>query len=1573
MPSYLDFDSTKRFRDYILGKTLQVPNGPQTFTKSTYELQNLSDSSNTNPGAVDTNRTNDLIQIKNLNVYKPTEYFIQENIDTLPRTHNLSLYFNGGSPYFVSEKHNLIGIMATKNYNSESELFKFAAKYIREDKVGSPVLTRIAANTERVIDGRLRILDALNGNTATAMNIITGREPLIESNNKITVAKTLAGKAIDFLQTVSGTQLPFSEIPGDYLSNPRNPINYRPQATSTAVALWQDVTGAIGSLVGIERRPKLSRKPSDLLIEYMGHGQKMRLFDSLTFNKYAPNYTTTARSQQSTKLFGFVDKFAQGVKTLLGAEAPNSISYIGDDRANDVRFAMSDLYDNQIRSSYYLSLMFDKTATQLFHRTKNITEGGQIGGKLTWYSTNSKNKLGEHNEEYNSERSKLEDSLSTKFAFRDDSILGKTQQILNTLPSNGSEMRSHVANVIDQTSRVFKEGDTMISRGSAVKYTDKFSGEESGVEYCRVWTKDRAYMNYSDTMKRTSIIRKYDGSVMGGESRPWNLNIAPMSNGRKSFDNSTNIKDGQAKKYMFSIENLAWKTSTMPGYTVQDLPICERGPNGGRVMWFPPYDLKMSEQNSAKWETNSFLGRPEPIYTYQNTERTGQVSFKVVVDHPSVLNLLVREHFKGMKDEEADNYINAFFAGCEKVDLYELVRKYTNLDTDDVQRIKDYMNGGKEMETIKKYKFVTEEVEQKKPNTGEKETQAPEPFSLSLFFPNDYPLKTSETTKSPQKYSQIQSNYYSSKSTVVNTDLTGDLNRLFTDAEAKNPDALADIKTIFKTEYSKISGSTGTTISLQLDKLNKGFEKLNTNYTEYIDKIAKLKVALIANTIAGAEFKILSSASEVANDDYNFLLGLRRANSIVQDILEKLKNDGGEIPAYTWPTEAEVKKSTKDGLNDQVIKIAFEKLGYKGNKGILTIHFTSEGENVKGLTNVDPDGALDCKNVIKTTYGLKITTPNAFYCRQTSIKFSATSINIQKPADTTVKVPIVKKVDDGEGPKQFTPKPPIDVMKRIIMKTLSECHYFKKLEEDSPVAFSSLKEKLKYFHPAFHSTTPEGLNSRLTFLLQCVRPGNTIPTKGISDITDLNARNTSFGPPPICVMRIGDFYHSKIVIRDINITYDDSTWDLNPEGIGVQPMLANVSLQVSFIGGQGLERPVEKLQNALSSNFFANTEMYDERSESTATTINGKPREDFTKEFLAKLQEKPEFQLVADKNEKINISQGVYLGSLSGTTLKYTDLVNMVYSSTGMYFNSFESAYNDVVTKYGKKIGHLFFSSKYRTVSGLTINTSTSATDTIEILGEFAKPNDLSSYTGGFKNHMIYSINNKDVTTLMGFNKVILTESIDWSNENLKPVLIEITSNIIDKFTENSNLKDVESARNLLINTFDKVNFLVKNQFDGTTTGTTFNYSNLSGFTSAAFYSEYSNVVDYIKNQNSDFEGALDNSFDFRTDSLTDDQFLEILSILLQGQKDKIVEAYRSFTTDEIADKIDEILVDFIQTPKPKKLNLGNFPKRKNSKDIVYTISSTDYLTDDTIKTNLLNIFNNGKVKLGTTLNYYKP
>jgi hypothetical protein len=56
-------------------------------------------------------------------------------------------------------------------------------------------------------------------------------------------------------------------------------------------------------------------------------------------------------------------------------------------------------------------------------------------------------------------------------------------------------------------------------------------------------------------------------------------------------------------------------------------------------------------------------------------------------------------------------------------------------------------------------------------------------------------------------------------------------------------------------------------------------------------------------------------------------------------------------------------------------------------------------------------------------------------------------------------------------------------------------------------------------------------------------------------------------------------------------------WDLNPEGVGVQPMIANVSLSFKFIGGSTLSGPINKLQNALSFNYYANTHVYDARAD----------------------------------------------------------------------------------------------------------------------------------------------------------------------------------------------------------------------------------------------------------------------------------------------------------------------------------------------------------------------------------------
>ena len=79
-----------------------------------------------------------------------------------------------------------------------------------------------------------------------------------------------------------------------------------------------------------------------------------------------------------------------------------------------------------------------------------------------------------------------------------------------------------------------------------------------------------------------------------------------------------------------------------------------------------------------------------------------------------------------------------------------------------------------------------------------------------------------------------------------------------------------------------------------------------------------------------------------------------------------------------------------------------------------------------------------------------------------------------------------------------------------------------------------IKEKIKYFNPTFHSMTPEGLNARLTFLNQCTRPGETIPVIGADGKPKSNdAVNTSFGAPPILVLRIGDL----AVFRGVMVDY----------------------------------------------------------------------------------------------------------------------------------------------------------------------------------------------------------------------------------------------------------------------------------------------------------------------------------------------------------------------------------------------------------------------------------------------------
>ena len=261
------------------------------------------------------------------------------------------------------------------------------------------------------------------------------------------------------------------------------------------------------------------------------------------------------------------------------------------------------------------------------------------------------------------------------------------------------------------------------------------------------------------------------------------------------------------------------------------------------------------------------------------------------------------------------------------------------------------------------------------------------------------------------------------------------------------------------------------------------------------------------------------------------------------------------------------------------------------------------------------------------------------------------------------------------------------ISKKILRFLFSECDYFEVIKETDPMIFDSIKEKIKYFNPAFHSTTPEGLNARLTFLNQCVRPGQTIPVIGPDGRPKYNdALNTSFGAPPILILRMGDFYHSKIVPTSLGITYDPITFDLNPEGIGVQPMIAKITLGFNFIGGHGLKEPVEELQNALSFNYYANTEIYDERATATEST---EARDKYMVEKILSNQPKVTTSNVVNQEPK---KGGEAIGTISGESdIDYTKFVNDYWNSTKEYFDAYINTNATIGKNYNIGILDLLF------------------------------------------------------------------------------------------------------------------------------------------------------------------------------------------------------------------------------------------------------------------------------------------
>jgi len=128
-----------------------------------------------------------------------------------------------------------------------------------------------------------------------------------------------------------------------------------------------------------------------------------------------------------------------------------------------------------------------------------------------------------------------------------------------------------------------------------------------------------------------------------------------------------------------------------------------------------------------------------------------------------------------------------------------------------------------------------------------------------------------------------------------------------------------------------------------------------------------------------------------------------------------------------------------------------------------------------------------------------------------------------------------------------------------------------------------------HLYPAFHSQTPEDFHKRLTFLQQCTRQGAAKRYDVVDENGILRAKNSVFGRQPICILRVGDFFYTKVIIENVTFDYTEAPWDMNPEGFGMQPMIAKITLQMKLIGGQSLKGPIDALQNAVSFNYYANS------------------------------------------------------------------------------------------------------------------------------------------------------------------------------------------------------------------------------------------------------------------------------------------------------------------------------------------------------------------------------------------------
>lgn len=659
---------------------------------------------------------------------------------------------------------------------------------------------------------------------------------------------------------------------------------------------------------------------------------------------------------------------------------------------------------------------------------------------------------------------------------------------------------------------------------------------------CRGWTRENYYGKTSNTLIRNKGNDR-TSSVLYNSFIP---KIHP------------NGIDDNMNRYMFAIEHLGW---TKQDLIEKNIPDCEWGPNYGRLLWFPPYIENISESLQSNWNEVNFVGRGEPMMIHSGTsKRTGSISFFLIMDYPEFMDYSQREQ------------LSSLFM-CEQPENALINNPFTSLGTP---------NGNT---GLPNKNSTTPNTIITPPSPNPKDSPTPEKSFLKLdISPANYYFEN-------DKYQfDSEYEYYSDPANTTNNRYS--LNSIILGYGANNTDSSPSKQIPNIGQEGNIYNSVQKLIDApeQNGKLNR------YPYTiSFTGNASQLYIGLVTQP-----------------SNYNVYLAFRRAFSFAQYFIIE---SGLQLSNF----KLDLSKSSISSETKRVLGVLYPNLdlnlstasfepnnmfpyGISAFEGRNKYYFELEDEfffqeNVfgkEGFSVVISAKGSTASNTGETNAGYNELRPKQernvlieFDYNEALAKDDAQKDNEQKDSaskstgqDNQINQKGTQPVEDAKQKANL----PLGI---TVPSDTDKCQTdrFKNEIIDQIVDRTGFK-KYRSFAPAFHSQTPEDYHRRLTFLQQLSRAGNSVSA--------INAENSVFGRSPLAVIRVGDFFHTKIAISSITLQHGsgDLIWDLNMEGMGVQPMWTKVDIQFTFVGGESLKAPIDRLQNAVSFNYYANSTYY---------------------------------------------------------------------------------------------------------------------------------------------------------------------------------------------------------------------------------------------------------------------------------------------------------------------------------------------------------------------------------------------